>query len=244
MRQLRNLKNLHGFKLKARDGEIGKLKQVYFDDRRWKVRYFVVQTGNWLLGQEVLITPSMIDGVAAEEKQIAVNLTCTQIRKSPPVDTELPVSRHYEQEYFRYYGGEPYWSTDPIFAPTPFIPPPGEGELPKQPEHPHLRSSNEVEGYHLHTQDGQIGHVEDFVLDDKTWAIRYLEIDTGKWLPGRKVLLSPAWLRSVDLARNEITVDLPSDLIKTAPEYDPDQLISRDYQLALYKHYGKAFENE
>jgi len=244
VRQLRKLKNLSGYQLKARDGEIGKLKQIYFDDRRWVIRYLVVKTGSWLLGQDVLIIPSMIDSVVEEDQQIAVNLSSDQVRQSPPINTELPVSRHYEQEYFRYYGWQPYWSADPMFVPTPIITPLGEGELPKQPEHPHLRSSDEVKGYHLHSQDGKIGHVEDFILDGQDWNIRFLEIDTGHWLPGKKVLLSPSWLREVDFTLNEITVDLPSERIKTAPEYDPDKIISRDYQLALYKHYRKAIEEE
>lgn len=244
MRQLRRLKNLTGHKLQARDGEIGKLKQIYFDDRRWIVRYFVVQTGNWLIGQEVLIVPATIESVADETRQLIVNLTCEQISQSPPVDTELPVSLHYEQEYYRYYGWEPYWNVDPLFDPIPPAPPPNEVEIQKQPEHPHLRSSEEIVGYRLHAQDGEIGHIEDFVLDDQDWTIRYLEIDTGSWLPGKKVLLSPAWIREVDLISNEILVNLSQELIKTAPKYDPTKLISRDYQLALYKHYGKVFEDE
>ena len=244
MRQLRNLKNLTGHKLQARDGEIGKLKEVYFDDRRWVVRYLVVQTGNWFIGQDVLISPAVIETVADEAQQLIVNLTREQIRQSPPIDTQLPVSRHYEQEYFRYYGWAPYWSADPLFDPVPSFPPPVEGEIPNLPEHPHLRSSEEVEGYRLHARDGEIGHVVDFVLDDQAWSVRYLEIATGGWFPGKKVLLSPAWIRGVDMARNEVQVNLPLELIKTAPEYDPATLISRDYQLALYKHYGKAFEDE
>lgn len=107
-----------------------------------------------------------------------------------------------------------------------------------------LRNLKNLHGFKLKDRDGEIGHVEDFVLDGKTWAIRYQGIDTGKWLPGRKTLLPPAWLRNVGLARNEISIDLPSDLIKTAPEYDPATLITRDYQLALCKHYEKAFDSE
>ena len=243
MRQLRRLKNLTGHRLQAQDGEIGRLKQIYFDDRRWEVRYIVVQTGNWLTGREVLIVPGVIERVVDESRQLKVSLTCEQISQSPPVDTELPISLHYEQEYYRYYGWEPYWSVDPLFDPIPPLPP-VDGEIPKQPEHPHLRSSQEVTGYRLHARDGEIGHIEDFVLDDQTWRIRYLEIDTGSWLPGKKVLLSPAWVREVDLLHHQILVNLPRELIRTAPEYDPAQLISRDYQLTLYKHYGKVFEED
>jgi len=243
MRQLRNLNDLNGFKINARDGAIGKLKQAYFDDRRWMVRYFVVQTGNWLLGQEVLILPAMINGIDDENRTLGANLTCEEVKQSPPVNTQLPVSRHYEQEYLHYYGWQPYWSNDPIFGPTQTILP-ASGEQPQQPENPHLRSTDAVEGYHLHAQDGEIGHVEDYILDDQDWRVRYLEIDTGHWLPGKKVLISPAWIRKVDWMREEVVIDLPCERIKTAPEYDPTQIISRDYELALYKHYGKSLDPE
>jgi hypothetical protein len=240
MRQLRNLKDLTGYHLKARDGEIGDLKQIYFDDRHWTLRYFVVHTGNWLLGQDVLIVPDSILGLDEEKRRLLVDLSREQIQQAPPAASEKPVSRHYEQQYYSHYGWQPYWGTD-AFLGTPLFPPLApEDQIPQSPEHPHLRSSKEVARYRLHAEDDEIGYVEDFLLDDKDWRIRYLEINTRKWLPGKKVLLSPAWIRRVDWVAEEIVVDLPSSLIESAPKYDPSQVVSREYELTLYQHYGKA----
>lgn len=239
MQQLRRLKELTGYGLKAVDGKIGTLKQVYFDDQRWTVRYFVVRTGNWLLGREVLIVPEVINRFDEKEMQIVVDLTQKQIKESPSADTKKPVSRHYEQQYYLYYGLEPYWRTDPLLVSMPPVPPPVDQNPSKKPEHPHLRSSDEVRGYKLHANDGEIGRVEDYLLADQGWIIQYLEIDTGGFFSGRKVLVSPAWIDQVDWMKEEVKVDLTCALIETAPEYDESKVVSRAYQLALFKHYGE-----
>jgi len=246
MRQLRKLGELTGYSLQARDGEIGTLKQVYFDDFYWSVRYFIVHTGGWLLGKQVLIAPRAVTRVGDDTKRLEVELTLEQISNSPPVDTQLSVSRHYQQEYYRYYGWEPYWGDNAMFSPAPYIPhiPPvahGESGEPKAPEHPHLRSSEEVTGYHIHARDGEIGHVQDFILEDPGWAVRYLEIDTRNWLPGKKVLVAPDWIRQVDWARREVAVDLTREAIQTAPPYEASTVMSREYQRALYAHYGRKY---
>jgi len=244
MRHLRKLADLSGYHLYASDGEIGELKQVYFDDQHWVVRYCVVHTGSWLLGQDVLIVPAVITAVDEENKRLEVSLTREQIKNCPPVDTALPVSRHYEQEYYRYYNWEPYWIGDPLAGAASYNPPPKTGEELKDLEHPHLRSSDEVKGYHIQAQDGEIGHVVDFFLEEPEWTVRYLEIDTNNWLPGKKVSISPAWIQQVDWASEEVTVDLTRNAIQTAPDYDPITITSRDYQLKLYKHYGMKFDQE
>ena len=244
MRQLRNLAELLDYRLLASDGEIDKLKQVFFDDQYWKVRYFVVHTGNWLLGQEVLIVPSVITAVDEDKRHLQVNLTCEQIRNCPPVSSEQPVSRHYEQEYHRYYGWDPYWEGDPLFGPMPGVPLAPADIEPEEPENPHLRSSNEVTGYVIHAADSEFGHVEDFLLDDQGWSVRYLEIDTRNWLPGKKVLIAPAWIKQIDWSKSEVEVNMASDVIKTAPAYDATRVISREYEVALYKHYGMEFDQQ
>lgn len=241
MRELRRLAEITGYRLHARDGEIGRLSQVYFDDEHWTVRYFVVRTGSWLLGQEVLVVPSVVTAVDDENRCLQVDLTREQIKNSPPVGTQLPVSRHYEQAYYRYYGWEPYWSGDPLLGPVPPMMPPPAGEEPAPPSNPHLRSSDEVSGYRIHAQDGEIGHVVDFVLEAPGWAVRYLDVDIGSWLAGRRVLLAPAWIDRIDWAGHEVVAKLACGAIRSAPAYDPSKVISRDYELALYKHYGMTF---
>ena len=243
MRQLRKLRDLMGFSLNACDGEIGKLEEVYFDDNRWIVRYFIVRTGNWLLGRKVLIMPAVINGIDEEAKTLNVDLTREQIKNCPTVNTKLPVSRHYEEEYYRYYGWEPYWSDGPMSGPALYAPPPVE-VVPKDPEHPHLRSSDEVESYSIQTHDGDIGHVVDFILEEPGWVIRYLEVDTRNWLPGKHVLLAPTWIGEVDWAKQDVKAKLNREAIQTAPPYDPARIISQEYQVALFEHYGMKFKQE
>jgi len=243
MRITHRLSDLMGYSLNASDGEIGKLEQVYFDDECWEIRYFVVHTGGWLLGRNVLIAPSAIKAINNENKCIEVDLTQAQIKDCPPIDTEMPISRHYEQEYYRYYGWQPYWTGDLMFGPAAQIPQLAEG-APKVPEHPHLRSSNEVESYSIQALDGDIGHVEGFILEEPGWAIRYLEVDTRNWLPGKHVLVAPTWIEQVDWAKQAVAVKLKREAIETAPAYDPGKIISRDYQLTLFKHYGMKYHRE
>ena len=241
MRQLYKLEDLTGYRLQSFEGEIGKLKQIYFDDKRWIVRYFVVHTGSWLLGEDVLIAPTAISAVNEEKKFLEVDLTREQIKNCPAINTALPVSRHYEQEYYRHYGWEPYWIGDPIFGPAPTMPlPPVE----EKPEHPYLRSSDVVKNYSIHASDDDIGHVEDFILEEPGWAIRYLEVDTHNWLPGKHVLVAPTWIEQVDWKKQEVAVKLKRAAIQKAPFYDPAKIISREYQVALYKYYGLKFEAE
>ncbi len=104
---------------------------------------------------------------------------------------------------------------------------------------PHLRSTKEVEGYYIRATDGEIGHVEDFVVDDEEWAIRYVVVDTRNWLPGRKVLVSPRWISHLSWPQKEVYVDLTRDETKSAPEWDPDAPLDRQYEMRLHEHYGR-----
>ncbi|WP_321368615.1 PRC-barrel domain-containing protein [uncultured Desulfuromusa sp.] len=245
MSGLRKLSDLTGYGFLAQDAEVGRLEEIYFDDHYWHARYLVVKTGNWLLGRRVLLVPEVIEGIDDEEKNLWVNLTRQQIENAPPIDSEQPVSWTYQQQYYRYYDRDPYWITDSLFNSTPAIPPFVQpDETIKKPENPHLRSSSEVTGYRLSAEDGDVGHVEDFIFDEQSWALRYLEIDTRNWLPGRHVLISPAWVEEVDWATQQVKVAVSRDLVNNAPEYDSSKHISREYQLALYKHYGKSFSEE
>jgi hypothetical protein len=241
MRELHKLREIRGYHLHARDGEIGTLRQVFFDDLGWTTRYFVVHTGSWLLGQDVLIVPAVVTGVDEAGRRLEVDLTREQIRHAPPVGTQPTVSRHYEQEYFRYYDWEPYWNGDPLFGPVPPLIPQGSDEGPAEPQNPHLRSSDEVTGYRLHAEDGEIGRVSDIILEDPGWAVRYLEVDIGHWLAGKTVLFAPVWIEAIDWSTEEVQVCLSREAIRTAPPYDGSKVIGRDYEVALYKHYGTRF---
>lgn len=233
-------KDLTDYKLKALNGEIGKVKDVYFDDKYWTVRYLTVNTGSWLTGRKVLISPYAFLGVSPENEQISVDLTMKQIEDSPPLDADKPVSRQFEWSYYDYYGWPRYWYGPYSWGGYYYIPRPSQTRIPVAEQNkwdPNLRSTDEVTGYSIKAQDGNIGHVEDFLIDDETWAIRYLIVDTRDWLPGKRVLVSPQWVQKVSWDNKEVAVDLEREIVKQAPEYSGK--ISRDYEEQLYKHYNR-----
>lgn len=230
--------------LLAVDGQTGALEQFYFDDQSWAVRYLVVNSGCWLTGRRVLISPVAVGDLEQGDRQLHIELTREQIRNSPPIDVRKPVSRKYEEQYFSYYGWPPYWSTGPV----PGLPPPRRAMAPAsetgytatpEPERTHLRSTAEVRGYAIAAQDGAIGHVEDFIVDVRYWVIRYLEIATRNWWPGRHVLISPEWIERIGWAERTVQVELTRDAMERAPVFDRQAVISRDYEAELFRHYGR-----
>jgi hypothetical protein len=235
-------KTLTGYALHSLDGEIGRVKEFYFDDRRWTIRYLVADTGNWLNDRQVLISPYALGAVNREERNIAVNLTKDRIEDGPSLNNAKPVSRQFEEDYHAYYGWPIYWGKPTegiclgIGADSDTA---GESTRDKKSGDPHLRSTHAVSGYHVQAADGEIGHVDDFLIGDEKWEIRYLIIDTRNWWPGKKVLISPHWIERVSWEESKIFVNLPLDTIKQAPEYTDDSLLTRDYEYGLHKHYNR-----
>jgi hypothetical protein len=236
---LHKSETLRGYTLSGLDGEMGKVKEFYFDDQHWVVRYLVAETGNWLSDRQVLISPHALTAVNLDELTIAVNLTKKQIEGSPSLNTDKPVSRQYEVEYYGYYGWPIYWGG----MPYPYLMPSLEkGNGPAKEEHkgdPHLRSTQRVIGNYVQATDGSIGHIADFMIDDQTWAIRYLIVDTRNWWPGKKVLVSPAWIERISGPETKVYVNLSRSQIKESPEYTDDFQITRDYENKLHQHYDR-----
>jgi len=244
---LSTVKTLKGCALTALDGEIGRVKEFYFDDRHWTIRYLVAGTGTWLPGRQVLISPYALVAINKDifEPQIKINLTREQIENSPSLDSDKPVSRQYEESYNGYYDWPSYWSGSHEWGSSPHIERDREkwGEIPMEggtpsPD-PFLRSTNAVSGYHIDAEDGQIGHVEDFVIDDETWAIRYLMVNTNNFWPGKKVLISPRWIESVSWGQSRVFINLSRETIKRSPEYTEEFLITRDYETELHRYYHR-----
>ena len=241
---LNKAKTMKGYKLDSLDGEIGKVEEFYFDDRHWAIRYLVANTGTWLMDRQVLISPYALADVLKGEQLIAVNLTKKQIEDSPSLNSHKPVSRQFEESYFGYFGWPMYWAGPYMWGAYPYIPrDPSAWRSSTQSEEtwdPHLRSTQAVSGYHLHAADGEIGHVVDFVIDDETWAIRYLIVDTQNWLPGKKVLIAPRWIERISWEDSEVFVKLTREQIKESPEYTEESMLTRDYEIKLHRHYKHA----
>lgn len=240
---LNKAKTLKGYKLDSLDGEFGEVKEFYFDDRHWTIRYLVANTGGWLTGRQVLISPYALVATIKAEQHVAVDLTKKQIEDSPALSTDKPVSRQFEESYYGYYGYPMYWGGPFSWGAYPY--PMRDREQWKQPSKsekawdPHLRSTDAVSGYEIQALDGEIGHVEDFVIDDETWAIRYLVVATRNWWPGKKVLVSPQWIERVSWNDSKVSVNLSREAIKQSPEYTAEALITRDYETGLHRHYQR-----
>lgn len=236
-------KTLKGYKLDSKDGEIGKVKEFYFDDKHWVIRYLVADTGNWLTDNQVLISPYALVSVNKEEEQIGVNLSKKQIEDSPSLSSDKPVSQQFEVDYYGYYGFPIYWNGTGMWGAYPYIMRDSKewksNNKKEKSWDPHLRSTNVLSGYHIQANDGEIGHVADFVIDDETWAIRYLILDTTNWFGGKKVLISPKWIDQISWNDSKVLVNLSSEEIRQAPEYSEEELLTRDYETQLHKYYKR-----
>lgn len=241
---LRSIKELDGYSLQATDGEIGSIFACYFDDQTWAIRYIVVKTGNWLTHRKVLLAPVALGIPDWETQSIPVLLTQEQIRNSPSIDLDKPVSRQMEEEIYTYYGWSPYWriSTSPfqsgaMAAAQWMADRQGEGdaEQGQRAANPHLRSTREVIGYDVHAVDGDIGQVNDFIADDQMWQIRYLVVA----MEDKKGILSPHWVDKVDWAQKQVAVSLEKMIVRLAPAFDPATPVNREYEVRLYDYYGR-----
>lgn len=240
---LERANTLRGYQLHCRDGAIGTVKDFYFDDHHWGVRYLVADTAGWLAGRQVLISPYALKTVSSAEHSIALALTKKQLEDSPSLNTDKPVSRQYEESYYGFYGWPMYWNGPLLWGAYP--------DIVREPEHwqntrpdgtgwdPHLRSTSDVTGHHIQAADGEIGHVEDFIIDDHSWAIRYLVIDTRNWWPGKKVLVSPKWIERVSWSESKVVVSLSREAVKQSPEYVEGLPLTREYETRLHQHYDR-----
>ena len=248
---LRNVKDLRGYAIRATDGIIGKVDDFYFDDEDWGIRHLVVDTGSWLSGRKVLISPIAVGHEGWMARHLPVALTSAQVEASPDIDTRKPVSRQHEAELFRYYGYPYYWGGAGLWGMGAY---PGgltiEGRIEEElrahrtrvtqtADDCHLRSSNAVIGHHIEATDGDIGHVEDLLVDDDTWAIRYLVVDTSNWWGGQHVLIAPKWIDEVSWPEAKVSVDLTRQSIKDAPPYDSAAQLDRQREQSIYEHYGR-----
>jgi len=254
----RSVKSLLGYMMGATDGEIGKVKDFYFDDKTWTVRYLIVETGNWLSGREVLISPQALLTPNWENGTFPVNLTKEQIQNSPAIDTDVPVSRQQEMGLYEHYSWPNYWGGGTgigAMGTSGMIIPMRDsvGEEIYENAHPvaieshgdhHLRSAETIIGYNIKAKDKAIGDVEDFIIDDISWKLIFLVADTGNWFSGKKVLLAPKWIKEINWDIAGVVINLSEDQVKNSPEYYPHQLVNEVYEKKLYDYYGDTFFHE
>lgn len=244
---LRRTKDIGQYTIAATNADIGRVQDFYFDDLKWTIRYIVVSTGEILAGRKVLISPISLAHPAWSPLHLRVNLTSEQIENGPEIDLQKPVSRQHEALHHEHFGLPHYWEGTDVWGSSPnpkalaeAAPSASKSSAKHASGDSHLRSVREVVGYHIKANDGEIGHLEDFLFDEETWEIRYAIVDTKNWWPGKRVLLRPQWIKRVNWAQREIYANLSRDAIRKSPAWNPNQPISRKYELRLHNHYGYA----
>jgi hypothetical protein len=242
---LRSFRELRGTALVAADGPMGDVHDIYFDDHEWVVRYYVIDTGKWLPGRKVLLPPHTVRPPLPDSLALPVDLTREQVRNSPDIDTERPIERQAELALYEHYGWAPYWVA--IEPPAPVVPIKTAGEAAEAERQamigrlggdPHLRSGKEISDYRVEAMDGEIGQIDDLLLDDQTANIRYAVVDTRNWLPGKHVLIAPQWIREVTWAESKAFVNLTREAVRHSPVYTSLAALDKEYESRLYGHYG------
>jgi hypothetical protein len=247
-----NASAMKGYTIEASDGELGSVRDFLFEDTSWIIRWLVVDTGKWLPGREVLLAVSALGQADPALRQLSVKLTKQQVKDSPDISADEPVSRQMEHRLYRYYEWQPYWDTgyfplsgaiaEPLVAPLYASgSEPGDHEpavFDEPTGDPHLRSTKAVTGYHIHASDGEIGHVEDFIVDDSSWSIRYVTVDTRNWWPGKRVLISPRSVESINWTDETMHLDIDRQHVKDSPPYDPSIAVDAAFDRQLTNYYN------
>jgi PRC-barrel domain len=253
---LHNASKIHGYAIEASDGRLGTVSDFLFDDAGWLIRWLVVDAGTWLSGRKVLLPPTVLGHVDEKQKDFSVRSTKQEIKDSPDIDADRPVSRQMESRLYDYYGWNPYWSTGLFMGGYGYGYMGGVMDTPSSPESqrreervfdtqrddddPHLRGIAAVTGYHIHALDGEIGHVEDFFVEDADWSIHYLLIDTRNWWPGKKVLISPRSAQTIDWSKKLVNLNVDRARFKASPAYDASMTVDRAYERQFHSYYGGA----
>ncbi|MCI0442733.1 PRC-barrel domain containing protein [bacterium] len=237
---LRSTREIQGYTILALDGPMGSIEEFFFDDQSWATRYAVVNTGIWLFGKKVLLTPVLFTQLDSKNQCLPVKLNIDQVKNSPEIDTDKPVSRQLEQHLHRFFGWMPYWENTALGAvPSPIASSSDIVEEQETNQNPHLRRTNEVFGYGIQSQNGSIGHLDDFILDDRLWLIRYAVVEIKDVLSKKKVLLSRDWIQKISWEDQKLYLDLDREFVKNSPEFIPENAVNREFETRLYDYYDR-----
>ena len=252
-----NASAINGYAIAAKDGSLGSVSDFLFDDESWLIRWLIVDTGKWLSGRKVLLPPSVLGHPDPENREFSVRLTKQEVEDSPDIATDRPVSRQMEATIYDHYGWYPYWggglymggymagygyradATAGSASSESRRREQAIADARRDADDPHLRSIEAVTGYHIHASDGEIGHVEDFLVEDADWSIHYLVVDTTNWWPGKKVLISPRSARQVNWTDKLVNLDVDRQSVKDSPPYDPATEVDRAYERHFHSYYGE-----
>lgn len=247
------LRDVKRYSIATTDGDIGVIQDFLFDDRDWAVRYMQVDTHKWLpMGQKVLISPISLRELDENEEVIHVLLSTQQVKDSPPIEAHEPVSRAYETLFFKYFGYGYYWTGPGVW---------GEYSQPHALAHRqmpdmkdfgrvlgppddqnHLRSIEQIKGYDVTFSAENIGQVYDLIMDTESWTIKYVVVDTHRFLPGfKKVLLRPSHIDAIDWLTHRLSSHVNAEFLLHCPTYESGLLNSELYQKRVKKQFSMLF---
>lgn len=248
-----NVNDLLGFRVCAGDAPVAVLRDLLFDEHSSSVRYLVTDPEAWLATGQVLIAPAALTAVQSDAGRLETSLWKERFAASPSLAGGTDLSRPHEERLHEHHGWTPYWRAAGTVGLAPYWgaagtvpaqePPSSAAPEPDAPAadaaESRLRSARDVIGFYIEALDGDIGHVDDLVLDLERWVIRYLVVDTRNWLPGRRVVVSPAWLRRIDWGSRSVVLDLDQERIRHSPAYDRARLLDRTFEEDLHRHAGR-----
>jgi hypothetical protein len=224
---LHTLADLTDCSIGATDGPIGRVVDLYFDDEAWVIRYFVADSGTWLSGRQVLIPAVTVRTPNWPERLLPVSISRQQVKDSPNIDTDKPVTRQHEETYLGHYDYPCYWNGT------------GSDAAVSIDDDRHLRSCKALVSYHVHATDGDVGHIQGFLIDDENWSIRYTIVRTSGWWPGHLVLIAPEWISVVAWEGFAVSVDLSREAVKGSPPYTSASQLDREQGLEMHRHFGR-----
>jgi hypothetical protein len=218
---IQDLKGIYGKKLAALDGHIGHVMDFYFDDEAWAIRYVVVDTGFWLTGRLVLLSPRAFEKLDQSEETLQVKLRKQQIEDSPSIATHETVSQQFEEQYYRSYGWPVYWQGGQMWGmsgdPLVLTPQPQDIAVRRALEprsDRHLQSTKKMDGYHVQAVDGDVGHITGIHVNVRSWAIHEFVVETGHWYSGRKILIAPSKIARISHLEKKVFVELTKEDIQ------------------------------
>jgi hypothetical protein len=254
----RSLNSLINYTMRATDGDIGEVKEFYYDDQTWTIRYLILETGNWLFGRKVLISPEALIKTDAINNAFYVNITREQVKTSPDIDTDKPLYRQQEVKLFEHYPWNSYWGGSLLgmgYGTPGMIAPMAvsvhqtmqaeKNENGTEPEgDTHLRSTRKTMDFKIHAADGEIGSFEDLIVDDVSWKIESLVVDVSKWISDKKVLISPNAINQIKLRTENVIVNLTVEELQNSPDYNPNDPVNHVMEENLRDYYGRLVSPE
>ena len=253
-----NASALKGYAIEATDGPLGTVSDFLFNDSSWVVRWLVVETGRWRKNRQVLLPPSVLGKRSRMRKGFSVDLARNSVKNSPSISVDEPVSRQMETEIYSHYGWPPYWLTEHSMGgtlPSAMLTAPlyvagsrpadsksARGE-PRASDR-HLRSTTDVSDYRVHASDGEIGKIDDFLIDDTDWGVSYIKADAGSWWSRRYVLLTPRSVMTIAWDTRQVNLAVSRLQVKNSPPYTDALTVDKDYETRLHDHYGYRWSGQ